>query len=231
LGFASLAVAESLRGNPAGSIGWGVSLVLCGGVLFLFSARQRSILWLPCISFWVVSTLPFSLTAPAWQTGNSISWLYVIPFLPAQALFLAGFFRHAIHPGETSLESQDKWVKAIYPAGLMILMIIALLLGFWGWLGAWTVGLWWPGLVIIPLSVGLIILAQKVLVRIPPSKISNQWSQIFRLDLLYSVLGMLFNFLRRIVGAIIFSFEGEGGLLWSFLLLVLLLTIFSASGG
>ncbi|MFH1523593.1 MAG: hypothetical protein ABIF04_01385, partial [Chloroflexota bacterium] len=39
LGLASLAIADSLLGNPAGSIAWGVILVLCGGMLFLFSAR------------------------------------------------------------------------------------------------------------------------------------------------------------------------------------------------
>jgi hypothetical protein len=230
LGVASLAVAESLRGNPTGSISWGVGLILCGGVLFLFTARQRSILWLPFTSLWVLSTLPFSLTASAWQTGNSVSWLTIIPFFPAQAFLLAGFIRHALHPGETSLESQDRWVKIIYPTGLLILMIVALLLGFWGWPGARMVGIWWPAVVIIPLSAGLLLLAQRVLVRIPSSSISSQWSQIFRLNLLYPILARIYNTLRRITGVITFSFEGEGGLLWSFLLLVLLLTIFSSTG-
>jgi hypothetical protein len=230
LGLASLAVAESLRGNPVGSTAWGVGLILCGGVLFLYSARQRNILWIPFITFLALSTLPFSLTASAWQAGRSSSWLFLLPFFPAQAMLLAGFFRHALHPGETSLESQDKWVKAIYPAGLLIPMLIALLLGLWGWPGARLTGLWWPALVVIPLSAGLVLLAQKFLVRLPPSRSTSQWTQIFRIDLLYSVIGFIFNFLRRITDIIISAFEGEGGLLWSFLLLVLLLTIFTTSG-
>ena len=40
LGMASLSVAASLRGNPTGSIGWGIVLILGGGLLFLFSARR-----------------------------------------------------------------------------------------------------------------------------------------------------------------------------------------------
>jgi hypothetical protein len=230
LGFASLAVAESLHGNPAGSAGWGIAMILCGGALFLFSARQKSILWLLFLGLWMLSTLPFSLTASAWQTGNSVSGLFIIPFLPAQALLIAGFFRHTLHPGETSLESQEKWVKAIYPTGLLILIAAALLLGFWGWVGARVIGLWWLAIVVILLAAGFTILARRILVHMPPSSISSQWTRIFRLNWLYSTLTVPFNFLRRIVDIITSSLEGEGGLLWSFLLLVLILSILSTRG-
>ena len=230
LGLASLAVAESLRGNPVGSMGWGVALILCGGSLFLFSARRRSILWLPLLGLWVLSTLPFSLTAPAWLTGNNISGLFVIPFLPAQALLMAGFLRHALHPGETTLESQEKWVKVIYPTGLLILAAAAILLGFWGWVGARTIGLWWLAGVVILLAAGFTALALRILVRIPPSSASGQWTRLFRLEWLYTILSALYNFLRRIADVITSSLEGEGGLLWSFLLLVLILSLLSTRG-
>jgi hypothetical protein len=230
LGFASLAVAESLRGNPVGSIGWGVALILCGGLLFLFSARRRSILWLPLMGLLALSTLPFSLTGAAWQAGNSISWLFIIPFLPAQALLMAGFIRHTLHPGETSLESQEKWVKVIYPAGLLILLAVALLLGIWGWAGARIIGLWWLAVGVILLAAGFTYLALRILVRMPTGNLSGQWTQIFRLDRIYSILNALFIFFRRIADIITGSLEGEGGLLWSFLLLVLILSILSTRG-
>jgi hypothetical protein len=230
LGFASLAVAESLRGNPVGSTSWGVGLILCGGVLFLFSARRRSILWLPFLGLWALSTLPFSLTASSWQTGNTVSWLFVIPFLPTQALLMAGFIRHAIHPGETSLESQEKWGKVIYPTGLMILVAAALLLGLWGWSGARIIGLWWLAIMAGLLTVGFTILAIRVLVRMSPSSISSQWTLAFRLEWLYSFLNAIYNILRRIADVITSSLEGEGGLLWSFLLLVLILSLLATRG-
>ena len=230
LGLASLAVAESLRGNPTGATGWGVAMILCGGVLFLFSARQRSILWLPFIGLWALSSLPFSLTAAAWGTGNSISSLFIIPFLPAQGLLMAGFFRHTLHPGETSLESQEKWVKVIYPTGLLFLMAAAILLGFWGWTGARTLGLWWLAIAVLLLASGFTYLGIKVLVRTPPRNLSSQWTRIFRLDWLYSILAALYNFLHRVADILTGSLEGEGGLLWSFLLLVLILSILSTRG-
>lgn len=230
LGFASLAVAESLRGNPAGSTGWGVALILCGGLLFLFSARRKSILWLPILGLWALSSLPFSLTSPAWYAGNTISWVFILPFLPAQALLMAGFLRHSLHPGETSLESQEKWVKVIYPTGLLLILAVALLLGFWGWAGARVVGQWWLAIVVVLLAAGFTILAARILVRLPAGNTFSQWTQIFRLDRFYAFLDGLYGFFRRMADIVTGSLEGDGGLLWSFLLLVLILSILSTRG-
>jgi hypothetical protein len=228
LGIASISIAESLRGNQVGSTGWGVAMIICGGVLFLFSARRKNILWLPLLGLWVLSTLPYSLTASSWQTGNEISWLFIIPFLPAQALLMAGYLRHTIHPGETSLQSQEKWVKIIYPTGLLILIAIAFLLGLWGWPGSRTVGPWWLASVAILLAASFTILARRFLFRLPSASIPSQWTRIFRLEWVYSILAALYNFLRRIVVAITGAFEGEGGLLWTFMFLILILSLISS---
>jgi hypothetical protein len=225
LGFASLAVAEALRGNPVGSTGWGVALILCGGVLFLFSARRRSVLWLPFLGFWAFSALPFSLTSLAWHAGNSISWVFIIPFLPAQVLLIAGFFHHATQPGDTSLESQRKWSKVIYPVGLLFLMAMALLLGFWGWVGASTVGLWWLALPVDLLAAGVILLSRNRPIRLPMNRASNQRVRFLSLERVVRFLNVLYTFLRRNADAMTSSLEGEGGVLWSFLLLVLILSI------
>jgi hypothetical protein len=229
LGFASLAVAESLLGNPIGSISTGAAMILCGGFLFLFSARRRRTLWFPFAGLWALSALPFSLTASSWLTGSISSSLFVIPFLPAQALMMAGFLRHAIRSGETSLKAQEKWVQVIYPFGLLILIITALLLGFWGWGGAQTVGRWGLAIIVISLSAGFTFLAQRVLVCLPTTNIFVKWTRLFRIDWLYRILSSLYNFLQIITNVITAALEGEGGLLWSFLLLVLILSILSTN--
>ncbi len=228
LGMASLSIAECLLGNPVGSVGWGVALILCGGVLFLFSARRRSILWLPMLGLWVLSSLPFSLTASSRNMGYAISGLFLIPFLPAQALLMAGYLRHIIHPGETSLESQEKWVKIIYPAGLLILIAAAFLLGIWGWPGARSVGSWWLASITVLLAAGFTILERRFLFRMPSASISNQWTRMFRLEWVYSILKELYKFLGRIENALTGAFEGEGGLLWTFLFLILILSLLSS---
>jgi hypothetical protein len=230
LGMASLSIASSLRGNPNGSIGWGIMLILGGGLLFLYSARQRTILWLPLLGVWGLSTLPFSVTASAWQTGNQNSWLFILPFLPAQGLLIAGFIRHAMHPGEISLESQERWTKVLYPSGLSLLAAIAILLGLWGWDGAQTIGWWWAAIVAIILAGGFTALAFTVLVRFVPASSPNQWTRIFRLNKLYEALNGVYGFFRRIADVITATLEGEGGLLWSLLLLSLILSVLSTRG-
>jgi hypothetical protein len=230
LGLASLAVVASLRGSPSGSTGWGVVMVVSGGLLFLFSARQRSILWLPLLGLWGLSTLPYSMNASAWQASNHYSWLFSLPAIPAQAFLMTGFFRHCLHPGETSLESQEKWGKLIYPAGLSLLASVAILLGLWGWEGAKTIGLWWWAIIVIVLAVGFTFLAQRFIRRYFPGTVSGEWTRIFSLGRLYKVFSSLYNFFNRLSDIVTSSLEGEGGLLWSLLLLVLIISILSTSG-
>ena len=228
LAMASLAVNASLRGNPVGSISWGVSLILCGGLIFLYSARRRRILWLPMLGLLGFASLPYTATASAWQVASQGSWLAIAPFLPAQGLLLAGFIRHTLHPGETSLESQERWVRVIYPAGLLFLAAAILLLGLWGWNGVKIIGTWWVSIAVILLATGFASLGLTVLVRLKP--ISDQWRRIFRLDWLYRTLSEIDKFSRRVADLLTSSLEGDGGLLWSFVLLVLILSILSTRG-
>ncbi len=227
LGLASLSVAAALRGSPAGSVGWGVALVVVGGLLFLYSARQRSLLWLLAPGLWALSTLPFSVSASGWS-GSASSWLFLIPFLPAQALLMAGFARHALHPGETSFESQERWSKFIYPLGFFLLAGISILSGLWGWDGARTVGPWGLALAALGLSVALFLLAVRFLSRASP--VVTQWSDVMRLGWFYRSVDAVFRLLENLARLITSALEGEGGILWSFLLLVLILTLLAAGG-
>ena len=143
---------------------------------------------------------------------------------------MAGFIRHALHPGETSLESQERWAKVLYPTGLSLLAGIAILLGLWGWDGAQNIGLWWAAIIASSLAVGLTALALTVLVRLIPANSSSQWTRIFRLERLYNAINSIYNFFRRIADVITTSLEGEGGLLWSLLLLALILSVLSTQG-
>jgi len=230
LAVASLAMAASLRGNPTGSAAWGAALLTCGAALFLFSARQKNILWIPLLSIWVMSGLPFSLNASVWKSGNHLSWIYTIFLLPAHAFMMTGFLKHALKPGETSLESQHKWVKLIYPTGLLLTAACGILLGFWGWNGALTIGLWWFGLIVILLAAGSFYLSNLFSTRFSTVDTSSRWTQIRPIRWLYEIFFAIFRFGQRITDIFTTSLEGDGGLLWSLLLLVLIISILFTRG-
>jgi hypothetical protein len=108
-------------------------------------------------------------------------------------------------------------------------MVVAILLGLWGWPGARTVGSWWLAMVAILFAVSFILLAPRVQTRLHPGNVSTQWTRIFQIDWLYRVLTAIYSFLLRITDIMTTAFEGEGGLLWSFLILVLIYSLLSTS--
>jgi hypothetical protein len=171
-----------------------------------------------------LSTLPYSISASAWISGNANSWLFLVPALPAQGLLMAGFLRHSLHPGETSLESQEKWARIIYPAGLLLLAAISILLGFWGWEGAGLLGPWPAALAAALLTAGITILAVRLLPRLPAGA-ANPWGRILRPGWLASGGKAVLGWLQGLTNLMVSSLEGEGGLLWSLLLLVLILSL------
>lgn len=230
LGMASLSIAAGLRAGPAGSVAWGTALVLGGGALFLYSARQRSLSWLCLLAAAGVSALPFTLSAAGWQSTSHALALFLIPCLPAQALLLAGFVRHSLHPGETSLESQPRWVRATYTFGLALPAATTLLLGVWGWDGARQVGVWWAATAAIGLAAGFFFLARRPQVRGAVAGSGGRWADILRLNWLYRAIWFLFGLLDRISAVATAALEGEGGILWSLLLLVLVLSVVAAGG-
>ena len=67
LAFAALAIAATLRGEEIASLTFGITGLLSGGLLFLFSARQRNLLFLPLLGLFGTSMLP-SLTELAGRT-------------------------------------------------------------------------------------------------------------------------------------------------------------------
>jgi hypothetical protein len=150
-----------------------------------------------------------------------------VPLVPAQALMMAGVFRHCLHPGETSLESQEKWGKLIYPAGLLLLAGISITLGVWGWDGARTIGLWWWPPAVLLLAVGIAFLVRRMPTRFSLGNVSGQWGQILPLQRFYRLFTSVYDLFHRLSDIFTSSLEGEGGLLWSFLLLVVIISILS----
>jgi len=226
IGLASLAMASALRGNPVGAAAWGCALLLSGGALFLSSAHHVWLgraLWLGMLG---ISALPFSITATGWQSSTPSFWP-VWPFLLlAQALLLAGYFRHATRPTlRVSFGTLDRAAQYLYPIGIGILLATTVLLGLWGWQGALQFGAWLPSFSGVLLGGLAIWLAPRLRLLTPirahwvrPAA-SSGMDWFFRgLWRLYRVIGRLSNFFSAIL-------EGDGGFMWTLLFLVLFISL------
>lgn len=222
ISLAALSVLSALSGNPLGAVAWGCALILVGGMLFLSSVQNVWLNRAMLVGVWSLSALPFSLTASAWIGTLG----FFIPFvIAAQALLIAGFVRHALRPGgRDSLDSQESWTRSVYPAGIILLIVLQLLLGFFGWDGSLQIGAWLQAIIVSVLTFGLIWATPRFRILNP---IRAHWvsSTVSRVDNAYKSLWAIYRLLARISATIIVTLEGESGIMWTLLFLVLFVSL------
>jgi hypothetical protein len=222
ISIASFSVISALSGNPLGAVAWGCALVLVGGALFLSSVQEDWLNRTLLVGVWSLSSLPFSLTASAWLGNLGL----FIPFvIVAQALLMAGFIRHALRStGRISLEAQPGWANRIYPAGILLLIAFQLLLGWVGWDGARQVGAWLQALLVSILTFGLVWATPRFRVLNP---IRAHWVSpaASGLSTFYGSLWVIYRALGRMSQAITVTLEGESGIMWALLFLVLFVSL------
>jgi len=237
IALAGMCVASAIRGYPLASLAWGTSLILSGSVLFLYTARQRLTIIPLVLALLAFTGLPFTTAASGW------SGLIVPPinapdliFLAAHVLLVCGFIRHALKPGDP-LSPMERWIQVVYPAGLYLLALSAWLLAFLGWPQSLTVGTIWASAVSFLLALGFGIWYARIRPRLPEGQLEKSWlyillqrvagvlSIVFRLDWLYRVSAFLIRIFQRLFDIVNGLLEGEGGLLWVFVLLALLMSL------
>lgn len=229
--LASFAVASALRGNPVGSVAWGVALVLAGGALFLSSIQHKTLQRVLLIAgLWGISSLPFSPTASGWGSGTNPSWAAWVTWpilLAAQALLAAGFIRHAARPAASvQLDAHLAWARTVYPIGIGLPLATLILLGLFGWDGALTLGTLPAGPAAAALTLALLWLTPRLRWLNP---VRAHWvrpqGEPARLDFFYRSLWNLYRALGRLSESISAVLEGDGGILWALLFLVLFLSM------
>lgn len=240
--LSGLAIACVIQGVPAASQAWGMALLLSGGLIFLYSARRASVIFIPLLGALGLTGLPFTPAASGW-TGLLVKpfTLLSLIFIVALALLLVGYLRHAFRPGD-SLAAMDRWIQVVYPTGLLILVISQWLTGVLGWSSSFTVGIWWGSLLASILAAGIffgVIGLRRIQV---PAAYSQSWLSIllersgdrlaafFRLEWVYSLLRLFYLIAQRLIQFLTAILEGDGGILWVLLLLALLVSLLQTGG-
>jgi len=242
IALASLAVVSVIRGYPEASLAWGTVLILSGAGLFLYSARDlRLSLW-PALGGLALTGLPLTPAGAGWLG------LTVLPinlpdfwFLLVHVLLLLGYVRHLLRPEET-LSTMERWIRGVYPFGLLVLVATAWLAAFLGWSGALGLERWWASLSALLLAVvgwfGLRWLLpwwnshpeQTGWVSALAKPVGGVLNNLLSLDWLYQLGAWLYLLVQRLIQALTAILEGEGGVLWVLVLLALLVSLMQSSG-
>jgi len=230
LGTTSLAVASAIRGSSAASLSWGLATIFLGGLIFLASARDRRLSWPLWIGLAGLSALPFT---PTWNG----TFLFAAPYQPVlillqvcQVFMFLGFARHSLRKG-APLSGVERWVWFIYPLGLLILPLVYFAYGWWsrpslaevplaGWLvGPITIGLAIPGVWLSRREVWI------------SGRFLRSIRSIFSFSWVFNLANTAFHLVERFSRFVSDILEGEGGVLWALLWVMMLLTLIWAGLG
>ena len=230
MGFGMLVIASTLRAETNASLSWGVAAVFTGGLIFLASVRKKYSMWIALLGVIGISTLPFTASWPGVALFSSPFSISQIFYFISIVLLIAGYARHATRliPEPGGLE---RWIQVIYPIGLIVLPITQLGIGW----------LYRPEIREIALTgwiVNFIILGSAVLVffwRQRGGTIPGGWvgglNSFLGFNWLRSIQVSVFNLLTRLVKYSSSILEGEGGVLWVLLSIVLFLAILLITRG
>lgn len=228
-----LVIISFLTGGQQGAISWGITLLLIGSMIFLYSDRSR---WLNLLMIFAVVSMagyPFTPNIDGWLslfiTNNLIATIF--NFLPVLFL-LFGALRLILKPGKQII-TNERWVWLVYPLGLIFLfasywIVFILNSGF-----QFSLRVLWAS---IPVS--LIVFAFSVFyfhyrpenqysewARVSSERVTAFVSDLLKFNWLYSFIWNLFQFLQSLVLRVSLILEGNGGMIWVFVLLALVLTL------
>ncbi len=227
LGMGALSLAATLRANPVGSVAWGNALILGGGVLFLSSLHNKWLNRFLLVAVLAMLSLPLTLTATVWE-NHVPSWQgFLLPFLLAHAFLIVGYYRHARRAERKAFKTQTQFARFVYPLGISIFLFVLFLLGFWGWQGAFSFGVWVLGLGSILFILILIWLRPRIRALNP---LQAHWLQPDTergFHRLYGAFWGLYYFLRNLSRQISNILESDGGILWALLFILLFASLLS----
>jgi len=237
--LAGMAIGSVVRGRPEASIAWGLALILVGGLVFLYSSRRRETVVFSFLAVLGLSGLPFTPSASGWYglIVFPFSLLDVI-FIIAVGFLMLGILRLTLNVGNP-LKGMERWLQIIYLSGLTTLIVSHWIIGIFGWDGSFTSGIWWASTISVTMAAIIYISSLRKLSKgqgkddIPKlTWIGYLWNVIgvriavlFRLDWFYRLIYRIFRIMQGILTSFTALLEGQGGILWTFLLMILVVTL------
>jgi hypothetical protein len=197
----------------------------------LFSHRGKKLTIFPIIITFFTTGLPFSLIAFG-QRGfignNSFVDLFIL--IGMQALFLIGYLKYVFQKND-EFTNLEVWYQALYLAGLFFMLLSVVVIIFNSFFSIENeINFWWAGIITFALAlIGYLLAVRKNFFN---SLQQNVFS--LRLTWLWKLLTFewFFNITSFIevnasstINSLSGLLEGEGGILWALVLMLLILTM------
>lgn len=200
--------------------------------LVLFTHRAKNLKVFAVLGTFFISGLPFSLIAfgPRTFVGNEIS-LGMIILIISLTLFMIGFLRNAFAANEKFGEL-EVWYQAAYLAGLFIPFLSAAAIIFHSKPSfASEIQFWWIGVAVAVIAlISYLLTGRKKDHNISlgnsfKSRVTWFW-KFLSFEWLFKGLAFLEGKIKGSLNSFSGMIEGEGGILWAFVILLLILTLF-----
>jgi hypothetical protein len=242
LGIASLAIASAVLHLPSSTIAWSMACLLSGGLLFSMTLRHKNLVAIAFLGIYALSALPFSptwLVTDLFNYSDSLStiltqpmfYIISISFLLTFSLFLAGFIRRILQGILPSEEQSgfhiERWVWFLFPIGMFFILLTHFLIGIMLYpnlddvpITGWIMGfiailisclIWYLHTHIFP---GISLGHQPTDGSIDTKLLTHGWFN--------RIFWKFFSETSRITALISSILEGDGGILWAFVLFALI---------
>lgn len=239
--YGCLALIAFLRGAVDALVGISIVMVVGGSVLFLFLPRkQKASVLLPLI-LPVMFAIPYTPTAAIpqaiWGGRLEVANFFLLISL---ALLIGGVIRHSLRIEDKRKQLED-WVWLFQIAGLIVVAAAPWIAEIFSLEKLRSLDYWWFSVSLVAI-IGMAIIfdflqrrsATKFLGRFKEPLIRMQpvilyIDKFFRFNWVVRWFEAVGKFIESAIGFLVRILEGDGGIVWSFLLLILLASLLLAA--
>jgi hypothetical protein len=234
--MAGFAIYSALNLNQLALLEWTMALMLGGSVLFLYSTRGRRLTVIPLVAILGIVGLPFTPVAYGWQ-GVIVSGGFFrnVLLIFSMCLVLLGYLSHATIQ-TTLLSKKERWIWITYPMGLILLILTQWLVFLLSDLSWYSAGVIYASLVAFLLPLIFFFLFQRYFsnseyqeflrgILRPVGKI---FTEVLSLRWVYRLLWTILGLIQKIVNAFTNLLEGQGGIIWVIVFLIMFITLITA---
>ncbi|OGO35034.1 MAG: hypothetical protein A2Z16_11940 [Chloroflexi bacterium RBG_16_54_18] len=224
-----LALAASSQALPGASLAWALALQLSGALWMMASFHIKALKLFLVIGGLSISSLPFTLTwQGVWMYGSPMGvagWI----FLVSQLLLLAGYLRFALQKRQ-DFPYSESWKVGMYFISLLLLVIMTFVIYALDPLLSGssvmpTIRETGPAFLLAVLCLAGWTVSRRI--KHSFSRLENLLNSIINSNWSLHAGKLVFEFVSKIFPGVNFVLEGQAGVLWAFLIFILLVSIMS----